>query len=419
MFSLDMSMHFALLGGGPQTWLNFNQLSKAGLLIRKLGWANLLRNGRVRPQERSSAHQIICGDKRRRPCDIGGMRTTHSSSLLVVAFVVFIDMLGIGLIIPVMPNLIREISSTNIEHAAEIGGFLLFIYASMQFICAPLIGGLSDRFGRRPVLLTTLFLLGIDYAVMAFASSLTWLIVGRLISGIMGATWSAANSCVADCIPVERRGNAFGILGGAGAAGFVLGPAVGGVAGEIGTRAPFLFASCLAIAGAVAGLLFLKETLPPNKRRRFDLLRANPLGSIIQMTKTPFVRSCLTVVFFMQLAGQAQLSIWAYWGELEFAWTPWVSGLTVSFYGILLGVAQAALTGSCVARFGASNTAKWTLLFGLPSYLLLAFAPTTSIAIAAIIVGAITGITFPTLQGPSALLGHRYTVEILARLGSA
>lgn len=327
------------------------------------------------------------------------MKDNNAPILAMVGFIVFVDMLGLGLILPVMPNLIREIAHTELENAAEIGGVLLFAYAGMQFLFAPVIGGLSDRFGRRPVLLITLFLLSIDYAVMALAPSLGWLIAGRIVSGVMGATWAASNSCIADRIPAERRGAAFGMLGGAGAAGYVLGPAIGGFAGEWGTRIPFWIASGLAFAGVVAGLILLKETLPPERRRAFDIARANPLGSLIQMSKTPFVFACLAVLFLIQLSAQAQISIWAYWGELQFGWTPLTSGLTVSLYGVLIGVAQAVLTGRSIARFGPANTAKYSLLFGLPSYILLAFASSTPMVIAAIVVGTITGMTFPALQG--------------------
>ena len=326
------------------------------------------------------------------------MRGKSSHILAAVAFIVFVDMLGIGLILPVMPRLIGEIAQTSLDRSAEIGGLLTFAYAGMQFLCAPFIGGLSDRFGRRPVLLTTLFLLAVDYAVMALAPTLVWLVAGRMMSGIMGASWAAANSCIADCIPAEKRGVAFGMLGGAGAAGFVLGPALGGVAGEIGTRAPFIIAASLAGLGVIGGLVFLRETLPPERRRAFDLARANPLGAIIQMASTPFVLACLVVAFFMQLGAQAQLAIWPYWGELEFGWSPLISGLTVSLYGVLLGTAQAVLTGKSIARFGAANTARYSLLLGIPSYLLLAFATGTPMVIAAIMVGALTGMTFPAMQ---------------------
>jgi DHA1 family tetracycline resistance protein-like MFS transporter len=319
-------------------------------------------------------------------------------NLIAVAFIVFVDMLGIGLVIPIMPRLISEIAQTSVERSAEIGGLLMFVYAAMQFLCAPIIGGMSDRFGRRPVLLITLFLLGVDYAIMTWAPTLALLVAGRIMSGMMGASWAAANSCIADCIPTNERGAAFGLLGGAGAAGFVLGPAVGGIVGEFGTRAPFVIAASLAFIGVLAGLAFLKETLPFDHRRRFEIARANPLGSITQMARTPFVFACLGVAFFMQLAAQAQLAIWAYWGEIQFGWTPSVSGLTVSLYGILLALVQAVLTGLCIARFGATSVARFSLLFGIPSYLLLAFATGTPVVIAAILVGALTGMTFPAMQ---------------------
>lgn len=327
------------------------------------------------------------------------MRGKPAPILATVAFIVFVDMLGIGLILPVMPRLIGEVAGVAVDRAAEIGGLLLFAYAGMQFLFAPVIGGLSDRFGRRPVLLTTLALLGFDYALMALAPTLAWLVVGRTVSGVMGASWSAANSCIADCVAPGKRGGAFGLLGGAGAAGYVLGPAVGGLAGEHGTRLPFMIAAALALGGALAGLFLLRETLPPERRRRFELRRANPLGSMLRMARAPFVLGCLLTAFFMQLSAQAQLSIWAYWGELRFGWGPLAIGLTVTLFGVTLGLAQAVLTGRAIRRFGAPDTARWSLLFGLPCYLMLAFAPSPAVAIAAIVIGCVTGMTFPALQG--------------------
>lgn len=326
------------------------------------------------------------------------MKNGEASILFSVGFIVFVDMLGLGLIIPVMPRLISEVAQTSIHRSAEIGGLLMFSYAGMQFLFAPTIGGLSDRFGRRPVLLATLFLLAVDYAIMALAPTLVWLVLGRMMSGVMGASWAAANSCVADCVPAEKRGRAFGMLAGAGAAGFVLGPALGGLAGEFGTRVPFVMAACLALIGVGLGVALLKETLPFDRRRAFSLARANPIGSIIQIARTPFVLACLAVIFFIQLSSQAQISIWAYWGELRFGWTPTITGLTASLYGVMLAFAQAVLTGQSVHRFGAANTARFALLFALPSYLILAFATSTTAVIVAILVGSFAGVTLPALQ---------------------
>jgi MFS transporter, DHA1 family, tetracycline resistance protein len=316
----------------------------------------------------------------------------------LIAFIVFIDMAGIGLIIPVMPRLIMELSGEGLDRAAEIGGLLLFAYAVMQFIFSPIIGGLSDRFGRRPVLLFTLASLGIDYALMAWAPTLAWLFVGRMISGIMGATWAAANSSVADMVPVENRGAAFGLLGGAGAAGFVLGPAIGGVFGLLGDRVPFIVASILSLAAALYGWFALKESLPADKRRAFSFARANPFGTMVQMAKTPLVLGCLITAFFMQFAAQANFAVWSYYGALQFGWGPLMIGATVALFGILLAVAQGLMVGKVIARFGAVRTALWSLVFAIPSYLVIGFATSTAMMILGIIIGAVAGLTFPAMQ---------------------
>lgn len=328
------------------------------------------------------------------------MPTAHKpqSILLFVAFIVFIDMMGIGLILPVMPALIEGITGASIDRAAEIGGLLLFAYAVMQFLFAPIIGGLSDRFGRRPVLLSTLFLLGLDYAIMAWAPTLAWLFIGRVISGIMGASWAAANSCVADVAKPAERGKFFGILGGAGASGFVLGPALGGLLGEYGERLPFIAASVLALVGTAVGILILKETLPVEKRRRFTIARANPLGTIIQMAKTPLVLGFLLTIFVLQLAAQAQIAVWAYWLIERFSWSVFQIGISIAMYGILLAIVQGGLTGALIAKLGERRTAYFGLMFGVPAYLCFAFAPNDWFVYIGILVGAASGFAFPAMQ---------------------
>jgi MFS transporter, DHA1 family, tetracycline resistance protein len=316
----------------------------------------------------------------------------------LIAFIVFIDMAGIGLIVPVMPRLIMELSGEGIDRAAEIGGWLLFAYAIMQFVFSPIIGGLSDRFGRRPVLLITLAALGVDYAMMAWSPTLWWLFVGRMISGIMGATWAAANSCVADVVEPAKRGSVYGLLGGAGAAGFVLGPALGGAFGLLGDRVPFIVASVLCLIGAVYGAYALKETLPPEKRRAFSLARANPFGTMLQMAKAPLVLGCLITIFFMQFAAQSNFAVWSYYGTLQFDWAPLTIGATVALFGILLALIQGLLVGKVIDRFGAVPTAVYSLFFAIPSYLIIGFASSTEFAILGLVVGTITGLAFPAMQ---------------------
>lgn len=334
------------------------------------------------------------------PIQMGEQQSSSYNRALLglVAFIVFIDMMGIGLIMPVIPTLIMGISKVTIDRAAEIGGMLFFAYAIMQFLFAPVIGGISDRYGRRPVLLVTLAALGVDYALMAWAPTLIWLFIGRIIAGIMGATWGAANSCIADIVEPEKRGAVFGMMGGAGAAGFVFGPVIGGLAGSYHDRLPFLVACVLSLGGALVGWFILRETLPPERRRDFNWVRANPFGTLLQMLKTPLVMGCLLAIFFMQLAAQANISIWGYFGTLQFGWGPLAIGLTVALYGTTIAITQGLFVGKAIARFGPVATAKWSLLFGLPSYLILAFAQTTSHAIIAILIGAVTGLTFPAMQ---------------------
>ena len=315
-----------------------------------------------------------------------------------VAFIVFVDMMGIGLIVPVMPALLESMTGLSEDQTAGIGGWLLFAYALMQFLFAPVIGGLSDQYGRRPILLVTLFLLGIDYIIMALAPDLWWLFIGRIISGIMGASWAAANSCVADVAGPEDRGRLFGILGGAGAFGFVVGPAIGGVLGEYSVRAPFVAAAVLAIGGAILGFFVLRETLPQDRRRAFSMRRANPLGTIIQMAKTPIVLGFLGTIFLLQMAAQATMAVWSYYVRFRFDWGELDIGLGATLYGVLLVVNQAGLTGVLIKRFGAKRTAIWGLLLGLPSYLISAFAVGSWMIILAIVVGTIAGVTFPAMQ---------------------
>ncbi len=330
--------------------------------------------------------------------DNNASKEKSGATFAIVAFVVFVDMLGIGLIFPVLPFLIQELGGFDMRRAAEVGGLLIFAYAFMQFLFAPIIGGVSDTLGRRPVLLVTLSILGLCYVAMAFASSLVWLAVARTLSGIMGAAVVTANSTIADSVPLAERGKRFGILSGAGALGYVFGPAIGGLAGEFDTRLPFVIAAILAFLGFAIGFFLLRETLPPENRRPFSFKRANPLGSLIRISNSKFVLGCLITTFLIYFGAQSQYSIWPYWGALKFGWTPMLAGLSVAFYGILLAISQAYFTGKSIARFGASKTVFWSLSFAVPSYLLLAWAPSNSFVMMAIIVGVIPGMALPALQ---------------------
>ncbi|WP_298333423.1 TCR/Tet family MFS transporter [uncultured Erythrobacter sp.] len=320
------------------------------------------------------------------------------ATLFIVALIVFIDMLGIGLIIPVLPGLLEEVTGLGLDETARIGGWLLFAYAMMQFLFAPIIGGLSDRFGRRHVLLATLFMLGIDYAIMAWAPTLFWLFIGRILSGIMGASWAAANSCIADVAGPETRGKYFGIMGAAGASGFVIGPGLGGLLGSIDVRFPFVAAAIIAIGGTIAGYFLLKETLPESQRRKFSMARANPLGTLVQMARVPVVVGFLAVIFFSQLGAQSHQTVWAYHTELVFGWDELEIGLSVALFGIMLVIVQGGLTGKVIERIGPGRTIMLGFAVSLPANLLFAFAPAGYVMIIGIVIGAIGGLTFPAMQ---------------------
>lgn len=328
--------------------------------------------------------------------------TVTASSHRVILFVtaiVFLDMVGVGLIVPVLPTLISTLSGGTLQNAALVGGALLLAYSIMLFFCAPIIGGLSDRFGRRPVLLVTLAAMGLDYLLMAWAPTLIWLFVGRAISGIMGATWAAANSCIADLFPPEERAAKFGLLGGAGAAGFVLGPAIGGILGEIDIRLPFLAAGGFALAGAVAGWLLLPEPMAPERRRPFTWRRANPLGTLLQMRRTPAVMGIIAVLFLLTLGSQATMTTWAFTLIARFDWSPLAIGLSVAVYGLLLAGVQGALTGAAIQRFGAIRTAAAGCIAAVPAFLILAFAASGPALYLGILIGAFGGLAFPAFQG--------------------
>lgn len=318
--------------------------------------------------------------------------------IFLLAFIVFIDLCGIGLIIPVVPSLVVRLTGASLDQAAVLGGVLLLAYAAAQFAFAPVIGGLSDRYGRRPVLIWVLVALGLDYVVMAFAPSFWWLLVGRIISGAMGASFAPANSCIADAVPEGERGRAFGILGAGGAAGFVGGPAIGGFLVGLDPRAPFLAAAALAFAAAIASVAVLRETLPPERRRAFSMSRANPFGSLMRFRVSPVVRGFLVTILTVQVAAQVNIAVWPYYTALYFRWTPGAIGASVAMFGVSIAVAQGVLAGWLFARFGEARAGVAVLLLGVADYALIAFAQTPVQLFMLISGGALTYIAWPAMQ---------------------
>ena len=282
-------------------------------------------------------------------------KSRHSAAFVFVT--VALDAMGIGVIIPIMPQLLQELSGLGIGQAALWGGYLSFTYAAMQFAFSPVIGGLSDRYGRRPVLLVSLAALGIDYLVMANAGALWVLFLGRALAGIAGATYSTASAYIADVTPKEKRAAAFGLVGAGFGVGFVLGPVIGGLMGELGTRAPFYAAAAIAFANFAYGWFVLPESLPPEKRRPFDWRRANPLGALDQLRRLPMVGLFVGVVFLYSLAHYVFPAVWSYYTTAAFDWSAVQIGASLAAVGIGFALVQGVAIRPILARFGEVRTA--------------------------------------------------------------
>jgi len=248
-------------------------------------------------------------------------------AFIFIIITLVIDAMGIGLILPVMPDLLSGIQGGSLGNAAIWGGILATAYAAMQFLFGPILGALSDRFGRRPVLLVSLVVMCIDYVVMAFAGAIWLLFVARVVGGITAATQSTAAAYISDITPASEKSARFGAIGAAFGIGFVLGPVIGGLLGELGTRAPFIAAAILAGANALFGFLVLPETVTDKTRRTFEWRRANPLGALRQIGKLPGVTRLLFLFFLYEFAFIVYPSIWAYFTKAKFDWSPSMVGL--------------------------------------------------------------------------------------------
>ncbi len=291
-------------------------------------------------------------------------------ALTFIFITMLIDTIGLGIIIPVSPGIIAQLTHENLSGAARWGGWLFFSYALMQFLCAPLIGNLSDRFGRRPVLILSLVMLGVDYLITGLAPTITLLFVGRILSGMAGAAYPTANAYIADISPPEKRAANFGLVGAAFGVGFVLGPAVGGFVGEhFGLRAPFFVAAGFSFANALFGLLVLHESLPPERRRRFELWRANPLGSLKALSHFPQLAMLLAVLVLVQFAHDSLPSTWTYYTMLKFGWGPGDVAWSLVAIGILTAFSFAVLPRLVVPRIGERDAVYVGFLFGTVAYL--------------------------------------------------
>lgn len=336
-----------------------------------------------------------------------------------VLMTVMIDTMGVGLIMPVMPDLIEEVTGGTLADAALWGGVLTTAFAVMQFLFAPLLGSLSDRFGRRPVLLVSLAVMAVDYVVMAFAGAIWLLLLGRIVGGITAATHAAASATMADLAEPGKESQGFGMVAAAVGLGFIAGPLIGGFLGEFGTRAPFWAAAVLASANGILGWFVLRETVTDDIRRRFDWRRANPFGSFYILSKLPGIGRGLTSFFLYQFSFTVYPAVWAYFGKAQFGWNAGMIGLSLALFGVSMVLVQGVFIRPILTWFGDRGTAILGLVFSAIGFGALSVITSGTWALILTPLAAIGAVFSPAIQGlMSHQLGPERQGELQGILGS-
>ena len=325
--------------------------------------------------------------------------TRSRLTLTCILVTILLDMIGVGIIVPVLPELLEDLTGGGVANAAVLGGYLVFTYAFMQFVFSPVLGNLSDRFGRRPVLLASLLGLTFDYLMMSIAPVVWYLFIGRIIAGIAGAAVATATAYMADITPPHKRTHRFGLIGAAFGLGFIIGPVIGGELGEFGPRVPFYAAAGLAFANFLFGLLVLPESLPKHSRRKFDIRRANPFGAILALRQYPVVLWLLAVLFAFSLAAQALPTVFSYFTVEVFRFTSSNIGRALGAFGIGFAICQAFLVGPMVKRVGEPPVAILGLLAAVVAFAGVAFTDQVFYLYVFIMVGAISGLAAPAING--------------------
>lgn len=326
------------------------------------------------------------------------MATSRKAAMSFIFITLLIDVTGLGLIIPVMPKLIESLIDGNISDASRWGGWLTFAYAIMQFVFAPIVGSLSDRYGRRPVLLISLLGFGIDYLFLAFAPTIWWLFVGRVVAGITGASFTTAAAYIADISTNENRTQNFGMIGAAFGLGFIIGPVIGGLLGSFGPRVPFLVAAGLSLLNTLYGYFILPESLPKQNRRSFSWKRANPFGSLIHLRKYEGIAGLTGALILIYIAGHAIHSNWTFYTIEKFNWDEKLIGASLGVIGFMMALVQGGLIRYINPRLGNKKSIYVGLSFYTLGLLLFAFSTQSWMLFAFMVPYCMGGIAGPALQ---------------------
>ena len=322
-----------------------------------------------------------------------------SAALGFIFVTLLIDVIGFGIIIPVIPNLISELQGVTIPEAAAYGGWLIAAFSIMQFIFSPVLGNLSDQYGRRPVLLISLFGFGVDYLLTAFAPTIGWLFAGRIIAGIMGASFTTASAYIADVSTPEKRAQNFGMIGAAFGLGFIIGPALGGVIAQYGLRAPFIAAAVLTFINWLYGYFILPESLSQEHRRKFEWKRANPVGSLEFFLGYKVILGLVASIILIYVAGHAVQSTWSYYTIEKFSWDEGMVGYSLAFVGIMVALVQGWLIRFIIPKIGQERSVYVGLALYAVGFFLFGIASQGWMMFAFLVPYCLGGIAGPSLQG--------------------
>ena len=321
-----------------------------------------------------------------------------SAAIGFIFITMLIDITGWGIIIPVIPKLIKELIHGDISEAAKIGGWLTFAYAITQFVFAPLVGNLSDKFGRRPIILISLFAFSMDYLLLAFAPTITWIFIGRIIAGITGASITTASAYIADVSTPENRAKNFGMIGAAFGLGFIIGPVIGGLLGQYGSRVPFYAAAVLCLLNFLYGYFILPESLSKDNRREFSLKRANPIGAFMNLRKYPKLIGLVVSIFLLYTASHAVHSNWSYFTMYKFNWDEKMVGISLGAIGLLVGIVQGGLIRVINPKLGNEKSIYVGMALYTVGMFLFATATESWMMFAFLIPYCLGGIAGPAMQ---------------------